>query len=39
MHHKDPFDRLLIAEAIVEDLTILTVDKIISEYDVEILPV
>lgn len=37
MHHKDPFDRLLIAQAILEDLTILTVDKIIPEYDVEIL--
>lgn len=37
MYHKDPFDRLLIAQAIVEDLTILSVDKIISEYDVDIL--
>ncbi len=37
MYHKDPFDRLLIAQAIVEDLTILTVDKIIPEYDVKTL--
>lgn len=39
MHHKDPFDRLLIAQAIIEDLTILSVDKIIPEYDVEILSI
>ncbi len=37
MHHKDPFDRLLIAQAIVEDLTLLSIDKIISKYDVELL--
>ena len=39
MHHKDPFDRLLIAQAIIEDLTILSVDKIIPEYDVKILSI
>ena len=39
MHHKDPFDRLLIAQAIVEDLMFLSVDKIISKYDVKILAV
>jgi len=32
--HKDPFDRLLIATAIVEDLTIITVDDNIQRYDV-----
>ena len=37
MYHKDPFDRLLIAQAIVDDLTVLSVDKIISKYDVKIL--
>ena len=37
MHHKDPFDRLLIAQAIVEELKILSVDKIIPEYDVDVL--
>lgn len=36
-HHKDPFDRLIIAQTIIEDLTLLTVDKIISEYGVKIL--
>ncbi len=39
MYHKDPFDRLLIAQAIVENLTLLSVDKIISEYNVDILAV
>lgn len=33
-HHRDPFDRLLIATAQVEDLTILTADRQISRYDV-----
>ena len=36
-HHKDPFDRLIIAQAIIEDLTLLTVDKVIPEYEVKIL--
>jgi PIN domain nuclease of toxin-antitoxin system len=31
-HHRDPFDRLLIAQALVEDLTILSVDRIFSSY-------
>lgn len=31
-HHKDPFDRLLIAQAIAEDLTIVTADRDFSEY-------
>ncbi len=36
MHHKDPFDRLLIAQAMVEGLTLLSVDRIIPKYDVKI---
>ena len=36
-HHKDPFDRLIIAQAIIEDLTLLTVDKVIPVYEVKIL--
>ena len=32
--HKDPFDRLLIATALVEDLTIITADENIQKYDV-----
>jgi PIN domain nuclease of toxin-antitoxin system len=30
--HKDPFDRLLIAQAIVEGITLLTVDSIVARY-------
>jgi PIN domain nuclease of toxin-antitoxin system len=32
--HKDPFDRLLIATALTEDLTIITTDENIHKYDV-----
>ncbi|ONI70438.1 twitching motility protein PilT [Actinosynnema sp. ALI-1.44] len=38
LHHKDPFDRLLIAQARCEGLTLVTADKAISAYDVPILP-
>jgi PIN domain nuclease of toxin-antitoxin system len=34
-HHKDPFDRILIAQAQVENIPILTVDKMIIEYPVQ----
>ena len=33
-HHRDPFDRLLIAQAQHEKLTIMTIDKHIAEYNV-----
>jgi PIN domain nuclease of toxin-antitoxin system len=35
--HKDPFDRLLIAQAIAEDLTIATVDPLFADYPVRTL--
>ncbi len=35
--HKDPFDRMLIAQAKSEKLTLITRDKYISRYDVKIL--
>jgi PIN domain nuclease of toxin-antitoxin system len=31
-HHKDPFDRLLIAQATVEGITLLTNDETVAEY-------
>lgn len=31
--HNDPFDRLLIAQSIVEDLTFITADEIIPKYN------
>ncbi|MGH7727783.1 MAG: type II toxin-antitoxin system VapC family toxin [Vulcanimicrobiaceae bacterium] len=33
-HHRDPFDRLLIAQAQVEPLTIVTADRAFRAYDV-----
>ncbi len=36
-HHRDPFDRMLIAQAQVERLPILTADRQFSRYDVELL--
>lgn len=35
-HHRDPFDRLLIAQAQVEDLSILSVDSAFAAYEVEV---
>jgi PIN domain nuclease of toxin-antitoxin system len=36
-HHHDPFDRLLIAQARVEGLTLVTANRVISKYDVALL--
>ncbi len=30
--HKDPFDRILVAQAIVEGITLLTVDSLVAQY-------
>ena len=35
-HHGDPFDRLLIAQAITESLPILTADKTFKQYNVKV---
>ncbi len=37
LHHRDPFDRMLIAQAIDEDLRFATVDTRVSRYDVRLL--
>lgn len=34
-HHKDPFDRLLIAQAMAEKMKLLSKDKQFSHYDIE----
>jgi PIN domain nuclease of toxin-antitoxin system len=34
LHHRDPFDRLLISQSLVEELTILSADKIFDQYAV-----
>ena len=36
-HHRDPFDRLLVAQAVLERLPILTADAQIGKYDVELI--
>jgi PIN domain nuclease of toxin-antitoxin system len=36
-HHKDPFDRLLIAQSIEEDLTLVSADSQFSNYSVKLL--
>ena len=36
-HHRDPFDRMLVAQAQVEDLTIVTRDERLRAYDVPVL--
>lgn len=38
-YHKDPFDRMLLAQAQVEQLTLITSDKKIWKYDSKILKV
>jgi len=35
-HHRDPFDRILIAQAQLEKLTLLTADRQLAAYDVEL---
>jgi PIN domain nuclease of toxin-antitoxin system len=37
-HHHDPFDRMLIAQALTEGLTIVTSDRVFSGYKVKVLP-
>ncbi|MBG1269193.1 type II toxin-antitoxin system VapC family toxin [Nostoc sp. WHI] len=34
LHHKDPFDRMLISQALVEGLTLISIDQIFKLYDV-----
>jgi PIN domain nuclease of toxin-antitoxin system len=38
-HHRDPFDRLLIAQARIEGMTLVTRDKWIPAYDVPVMSV
>lgn len=35
-YHKDPFDRLIIAQSQIEDIPIITPDKFFKKYDVNI---
>jgi PIN domain nuclease of toxin-antitoxin system len=38
MHHRDPFDRMLVAQARAEALTLISRDPEIAKYDVAVLP-
>jgi PIN domain nuclease of toxin-antitoxin system len=35
LHHRDPFDRLLIAQASIEKLSILIIDEVFDAYGVD----
>lgn len=37
LHHRDPFDRILVAQALQHDLTIVTVDDAVKAYAVKVL--
>ncbi len=37
LHHKDPFNRMIITQAAIENLTIVTSDLVFQKYDVPIL--
>ncbi len=39
LHHRDPFDRMLIAQAAVEGFTLTSRDATMSLYDVDLLKV
>lgn len=36
-HHRDPWDRILVAQAMLEGMTLVTIDRKLSRYDVPIL--
>jgi len=37
LHHKDPFDRLLVAQARTNGLRLMTADPILERYDVDVI--
>lgn len=37
LHHQDPFDRMLIAQARMEEMVLLTADRMFEKYDVEMM--
>lgn len=38
LHHRDPFDRLLLAQAMTEDVPLMTADPLFSAYDARLVP-
>ena len=39
LHHRDPFDRLLIAQALTDGLTVLTADELFGAYGTRVIDV
>jgi PIN domain nuclease of toxin-antitoxin system len=39
LRHRDPFDRLIIAQAIAEDLIVVTRDRVFASYDIDVLEI
>ncbi len=37
LHHRDPFDRMLVAQSQLEDLPVITADPIIARYPVKVI--
>ncbi len=35
LHHRDPFDRLLIAQSAIEQIAIVSADKLFDQYEIE----
>jgi len=35
-HHRDPFDRMLVAQAQLEELALVTADQFLNAYDIEL---
>jgi PIN domain nuclease of toxin-antitoxin system len=36
LHHPDPFDRIIIAQAVVEEMTVLTSDRVFEKYPIDV---
>lgn len=37
LHHRDPFDRMLVAQAMSEGLPVVTDDEVLRRYDIEVI--
>jgi PIN domain nuclease of toxin-antitoxin system len=37
LHHRDPFDRMLIAQAQIEEMTLVSADSMFNKYDISLL--
>lgn len=37
LHHRDPFDRMLVAQAQIEEMTLVSADSIFNQYEVSLL--